>query len=84
MYTSIAQIEIANAQADRDKNIASINADMKKNINYEQQVTHRLAIKTSADVKMSEINMQGNFALAQFYSHLDLQPQGGKQKKLND
>lgn len=79
LFTSIAQIEIANTQADRDVNIASINADMKKNINYEQQVTHRLAIKSSADVKMSEINMKGNFALAQFYSHLGLQPQGGQQ-----
>ncbi|MEM7555322.1 MAG: hypothetical protein AAF378_14700 [Cyanobacteria bacterium P01_A01_bin.84] len=79
LYKGIAQTYIASVNADRDENIASINADMKKNINYEQQVTHRLAIKTSADVKMSEINMQSNFALAQFYSHLGLQPQGGQQ-----
>lgn len=79
LFTSIAQVETAKTQADRDENIAFINADMKKNINYEQQVTHRLAIKTSADVKMSEINMKSNFALAQFYSHLGLQPQSGQQ-----
>ncbi|MEO0843229.1 MAG: hypothetical protein AAF063_30625 [Cyanobacteria bacterium J06643_5] len=79
LFTSIAQIETAKTQASRDENIAFINADMKKNVNYEQQVTHRLAIKTSADVKMSELNMQSNFALAQFYSHLDLKPQGGQQ-----
>ena len=80
LFAAIAQTETAKTQADRDVNIAGINADMKKNINYEQQQTHRLAIKTSADVKISEINMKGNLGLMQFYSYLNLQQPQGEQE----
>lgn len=79
LFGAKAKVEMTSINAQRDVTISGIEADAKKSINYEQQQTHRLAINKSAEVKLQEINVKGGLALAQFYTNLDLQPQGVQQ-----
>ena len=49
---NVQEVAIANSNAKRDIQVAGIEADAQKNINYEQQQTQRMAIKAQEKVKL--------------------------------
>lgn len=59
LFTATAQTEMASTNADRDIQVAGIEADAQKNINYEQQQTQRMAIKAQEKVKLRGIEIKG-------------------------
>ena len=60
LFTATAQTAIANSNAKRDIQVAGIEADAQKNINYEQQETRRMAIKAQEKVKLRGIEIKGS------------------------
>lgn len=59
LFTATAKTAIASSNADRDIQVAGIEADAQKNINYEQQQTQRMAIKAQEKVKLRGIEIKG-------------------------